>query len=216
LKNAFFKNRDILNNFNPIAWIYDFLARLVFGPKWNKVQTSFVTLIQTKTNILVLGGGTGAFLKYLEPKHRVTFLDLSSKMIVKAKQRNTAAQVDFVIADFMNWETQKQFDAVVCPFFLDSFPESEVTFIITKLKKILNEHGTLIVVDFQKGNWFQNVVMKVIHLFFRVFTNLKSTRLLDLHALVMRASFKEQSVQYFYGHWVACRQYDLLNDNRAK
>uniref|UniRef100_UPI00404AB701 class I SAM-dependent methyltransferase n=1 Tax=Fulvivirga sp. TaxID=1931237 RepID=UPI00404AB701 len=198
-----------MNDFNSLAWIYDFLARLVFGSKWNKVQTSFVPPIQTKTKILVLGGGTGAFLEYLEPYHHVTYLDLSEKMIEKAKQRKTVAQVDFANADFLNWETTKKFDAVVCPFFLDSFGQLEVEIIVEKIKNLLLDDGVLIVLDFQKGTWIQNVVMNVMHLFFKVFANLKSTRLLDLHALVLRASFEEQSVQNFYGNWIACRQYTL-------
>jgi ubiquinone/menaquinone biosynthesis C-methylase UbiE len=200
------------NNFNNIAWIYDLLARIVFGATWRKVQTSFIKPIKPYTHILILGGGTGACLECLEPHHQVTFLDLSDKMIERAKQRNTLAKVNFIKDDFLKWENDIHFDAVVCPFFLDSFSNPEVETVIRKIKTMLAPHSELIVVDFQQGTWSQNAVMKLMHLFFKMSANLKSSHLLDLNRLVKTEGFIEQDVRYFYGRWVACRVY-VIDDS---
>jgi tRNA (cmo5U34)-methyltransferase len=52
-------------NFNPIASFYDILADIVFFRQIYLSQCCYLDKIPPRSNILVIGGGTGRFLKKL-------------------------------------------------------------------------------------------------------------------------------------------------------
>ena len=52
-------------NYNNIAWIYDWLAKVVFGRKQELASRAFLRIIPNDAKILVIGGGTGKIINYL-------------------------------------------------------------------------------------------------------------------------------------------------------
>ena len=55
------------NNFNTIAPVYDFLAKMVFGRSLERAQAAFLSDLETKVKakVLIVGGGTGKVLELL-------------------------------------------------------------------------------------------------------------------------------------------------------
>ena len=80
---------DRTNGFDAVAWYYDRLARIVFGKSICRSQTCFLSTLSSTSNILVLGGGTGWWLKEFlqkKPGCRILYVDASPAMLNLAKK----------------------------------------------------------------------------------------------------------------------------------
>lgn len=188
-------------NFDRVAGIYDSLARIVFGCKWETIQTLAAPALNEKESILILGGGTGAILEELTCES-VTYVELSSKMLEQAKRRSSKSNVTFYQADFLEWNTDLQFDAVYCPFFLDCFDQKRLDQVVSKIKGLLTPEGELHVLDFQKGNWYQQVITSMMILFFRATVNLKARSLLRIPTVISSSGFGELRSETLMSGWV--------------
>lgn len=192
-----------------MAHIYDGLARLVFGKSWQKVQNSpFHYIQESDQNILIAGGGSGKLLSGLDDK-KITYIELSSEMIKKAKSIQTTSIVNFIEADFLNWESNERFDVIIFPFFLDCFLESDLKKVLQKTTSMVGRNGKLIVTDFQKASPLKYWLVRLMYGFFRFTTGLKVNRLLDLRTQLKTVGFKEQELKDFYGGWIFCSEYKI-------
>ena len=189
-----------------LASIYDGLANLVFGAKWNAIQLNASADLNGHDHVLILGGGTGQILDQLVDCE-LTFVELSASMIQKAKMRPNTEKVDWVNQDFLTWHTTKKFDAVYCPFFLDVFPEVELNRVLDKIGTCMKPGGKFYVLDFQRGNRFQQMLTILMILFFKMVSGLKSDGLLDIDQHIRKCNFKLQKEKVFYGHWIFYRSY---------
>ncbi len=193
------------NSFDRVAGYYDLLAKLVFGKTWDKIQKSPLPFLQNKKSILIVGGGTGLILESLEENQKVVFVELSKKMLDLAKQRKTSAAVDFVQQDYLTWQSDQKFDAILFPFFLDAFSESSLNSILQKCQAELSSRGELIVVDFERAAPLQNFVTKIMLMFFRITTKLESRQLLDFKKIIANVGFKMIEEKAFLKGWVYLR-----------
>ena len=77
--------------FDRVAWCYDVLAGLVFGPAQRRAQqAALVGLPAGAPHVLILGGGTGwVLLEVLRcrPQATVLYLEASPKMLTRASTR---------------------------------------------------------------------------------------------------------------------------------
>lgn len=155
-----------------------------------------------KKDLLIVGGGTGAVLEELQGNQRITFVELSSKMIAKAKGRPCHVTVDFVHQDYLDWIPAHTYDAILLPFFLDSFDEDNLTRIINKSRSELSDQGELHVIDFQKGNAIQNFLVWLMYRFFRLTTNCDGRVLLDISRRIESQGFHSASELSYLHKWV--------------
>ena len=77
----------MIPKYNRVAFLYDRLAQLVFGNRLELAKKAHLDLLGTDYKVLVVGGGTGSLLKYIEEasiKCYVDFIEVSSQMMRRA------------------------------------------------------------------------------------------------------------------------------------
>lgn len=198
-----------MNNFNFIAPFYDTISKLVFGNSLIESQTFFLSEIKEIDTVLILGGGTGKLLDALPRCKQIHFLDLSERMIVRAKKRESNSPVNFIHADFLDHDFVSTYDVIICPFFLDCFDENDLRKVLGKAKFILNQQGRLIVTDFQRIN-NNRFLLKLMHVFFRICASLQSKNLKDIHQEAKLVGFKLVTEKFFQRNRIFSRLYRNL------
>jgi len=182
------------SNFNFIAPFYDLLARIFFGRSLQITQQFHLSKIGSEDKVLILGGGTGQVLRWL-PDCDVTYLELSTAMIARAKKRG---QAQFIQADFLTHSLDQKFDWIVCPFFLDCFDVENLNKVLLKIHSHLNNSGQLMVTDFQNnGRWVFRTKLATMLLFFRMAASLKTKELLRIDQCIKERGFKRTESQLF-------------------
>ncbi|WP_258103098.1 bifunctional 2-polyprenyl-6-hydroxyphenol methylase/3-demethylubiquinol 3-O-methyltransferase UbiG [Marinoscillum sp. MHG1-6] len=202
-----------MSNFNGVAFIYDRLAQFVFGREWKDIQMAPAKSIKSNARVLIVGGGSGMILERIEPGCQVDFVELSDKMLEKARRRVTSATVKYVQGDYLNWSPSGKYDAVVFPFFLDSFNAENLSLIIQKAKNELHPKGQMHIVDFRKGNVAQRFLIKLMYLFFRVTAKLEGDKLLDFDSVFTAHGFQKTRTSVFLNQWVFYSVYQLPEDS---
>lgn len=195
-----------MNDFDKIAGFYDPLKRLAFGKKLDKAATHFLNHIGEGDRVLVLGGGSGEMLDAITNEAQIIYLEKSSLMIRNAKEY-AHKNVTFHCGDFMEFEGKVGFDWVVCPYFLDVFESENLKLVIHEIQGLLSKEGKLIVADFQKGKWYQNLFVSLMYLFFRWTTNIENKSLNNIHEMIMRGGFSEIYSKCFVNGMVFSRVY---------
>ena len=176
------------NGFDKLAPYYDRLSGLVFGDHILKSQTHFLAKFDGGARILVVGGGAGAFLPSLASKPHVSvdFVDKSAEMIQQAKQRSKEpSNVNFIQGDFFQFKTEKRYDLILIPFFLDMFLQPAIEKTATIAGKLSLPAGKLIVTDFlkQENFWsWKSLTVKLMYLFFRFTCRIEAAKLPDWKA----------------------------------
>lgn len=166
---------------------------------------------QDNQEILIVGGGSGKILEGLHQDQRVTYVELSGRMMERAKRRTSVPQIDFIVGDYLTWKTDGEYDAILFPFFLDSFSRSNLQLILAKARQELRPDGELHVIDFQKGDAFRNLLVKLMYIFFRIIANLEGKKLLHLDHSVVKAGFERVHYQEFFKDWIFYSVYRKKN-----
>ena len=188
----------LMTNFNSLAPIYDRLVHLVFGCRLWKAQEYHLHKIQPTHSVLILGGGTGRIMKWLTDCN-VTYLEMSESMIAKAKKNGTA---NFICADYLHVDLERTFDWIICPFFLDCFPERDLITVLEKIKSQLKSDGQLIVTDFEEKTLGQKFLVKSMIVFFRVFASLPVTRLQPIRSKIQSQGFQSIEQKSFLSGFI--------------
>jgi ubiquinone/menaquinone biosynthesis C-methylase UbiE len=115
-----------------------------------KVIDLFCKLGKDKSSkILDVGSGTGRGAEVLFEKgyENITLLDLSKKMLEKARKKQALKNCRFVEAEFVEYNTKDKYD-VVASFFafgsLNYFSEEEIRKNIVKINQMLNKGGVFV------------------------------------------------------------------------
>jgi len=198
-----------VNNFNAIAPIYDFLARIVFGDSLDQITKQHLTPIGTSDRVLILGGGTGKILNEIPDCQSIDFLDKSSQMIERARKRSAKNNLQFIHGDILEFEFNELYDVIVCPFFLDCFNVGNLQKVIKKCKYAIKEDGKLIVIDFSSDH-ANRLLIKLMHSFFRLFTRLESQSLKNINEYVLREGFQVQEEKFLHRNMLFSRLYRNL------
>jgi ubiquinone/menaquinone biosynthesis C-methylase UbiE len=191
-----------MSSYNKLAAIYDQLAQLVFWGRINRANSLFLSQIPANSKVLIIGGGTGKSLKHLNPELELDYAELSSAMINKAKKRKGPKKTEFILGFFQEFKTQKKYDYVVCPFFLDQFNSTEINPILTSILSVLPKGGHLLVSDFNRPKkpmrWLKQLIIKTTILFFRITTGLRINKLEDISSILEKNKFQKTSEKQFY------------------
>jgi len=183
------------NDFDRVAVVYDLLAHLVFGNKLDRAQQVFLNELAMHNKVLIVGGGTGKILEWLpeELAVQVDYLELSEKMLSKAKRRKSRASLTrFIQGNIL--EHHGAYDVIIANFFLDCFAEETLHQVLSKVSGVMIKKGKLIVTDFcpvnEKAPRFLNGLM---HRFFKLTANLEADHLKDIRGIMRTSGFMETS-----------------------
>lgn len=197
-----------MNNYDRIAGIYDLMATVIFFGAISEAKKHYMSLVASKSKILLVGGGTGKILKHLNQLNipiTVDFLEPSFKMITKAKERADGLpnlHINYIQNKLDSFESAGQYDCICSFFFLDIFQKSDLIDSVKKFSKMLSTNGFLLVSDFQIKNnlWWQKALSGLMHVFFRITTNLQSKGLKDINSYLCKSHFINiDRTQFFNG-----------------
>ncbi|MGL5234402.1 MAG: class I SAM-dependent methyltransferase [Empedobacter falsenii] len=193
-------------NYNFIAPYYHSLSQLIFLNRQH--QAHFVILKHLKENdkILWVGGGAGKFIAEIEKlnlKLDIDYVDFSSKMIDLAKKGKTSnLNINFIVADIFDFETDKKYDVVMTTFLFDHFNQSKAEELFSQLNSYLKVGGLWFYVDFvqnQKG--WQKSVTNVMLSFFRIVIGLDISQLPQMKQSFM-SDFKIVEQKFFFKKYI--------------
>lgn len=192
-------------SFDRLASRYDQIALVVFGKAIIDSQLIYFDQIQNNDRILIIGGGTGWILEYLNNSAlEIDYLEESGEMIAKAKQRSTKANVSFIQQPFEEVELSGKYDVIISNFFLDLYPGKVMLSIIKKIDANLVAGGFLIVTDFRNNSKWQSIMLSIMYLFFRITTDLKTKKLGPLWGKLNSEFHSVKSRTYYSGFIDAC------------
>ncbi len=195
------------SGFDSIAPYYDRLARLVFGNSIVACQSHLVPAVKNGGNVLIVGGGTGAFLPALlrdKQDLHVDFVELSGPMINRAKLRlGNGASVSFIQASIFGFVPSRKYDTVFFPFFFDLFASAEVEKLIAQITTFCTSEAQLLVAEFAvppNSRGWKPLVMKLMYLFFKFTCGITARQLPDWKTAVRSAKWnlKEETL-FFHG-----------------
>ncbi len=193
-----------LNRFNWIARHYDNLVALVFGDTLHRAQMNFVHRIDSASEILILGGGTGKFLADLlsqKPFLKVTYIEASSEMLQLAtKKVGPTYNVNFIHGTQEDIP-DRVYDVVITNFFLDLFSEQALQSIVPEISKRIRVNGQWFIADFQKpSTWRHRILLAMMFFFFRASGSIDVRNLSEWSNLVQKAEFaREEKYSYCSG-----------------
>jgi tRNA (cmo5U34)-methyltransferase len=188
LSDGFVGKTATLRGFDRVAWFYDTLAGLVFGPALRRAQqAALAALPPGAPHILILGGGTGWVLAEVlrrRPQATVLYLEASRAMLTRAEalllqQLPThRAQVEFRHGTQAQLGASETFDVVITFFVLDCIAAADFAPAVSRLYTALRPGGHWLVADFsQPRRWWQRLLLRLMYWFFRYTAGLTASRL---------------------------------------
>ncbi len=176
------------NNFNKIAWCYDFLAKIVFGNKLKKSQIILLDRIKDGDSILIMGGGSGWILEEIVVRIKnvkIDYIDSSEKMLQKAVgygKLYSSEPIKFIHGDENSIVVSGQYDVVIAFYFFDLFRQERLGNVIAILIAAIKAGGILLVADFvisPRSPYWQKALIKFMYLFFKIVSNIETFQLGD-------------------------------------
>ena len=196
-----------LTGFDRVAWFYDVLAALVFGPALRNTQRAALAgLPAGAPHVLILGGGTGWVLAEVLrrcPAATVLYLEASPRMLARARARlqpGQLAQVEFRHGTQAALASGESFDAVLTFFVLDCIAAPELPGALDQLRAALQPGGRWLLADFRpaRRGW-RRWLLTAMFWFFRLTTRLRARELPDFAAALAARGLRGESKGHFYG-----------------
>lgn len=194
--------------FDRVAWCYDALAALVFGPALRNTQRAALAgLPAGAPRVLILGGGTGWVLTEVlrrRPAATVLYLEASSRMLARARARlspGQLAQVEFRHGTQNVLAPGEAFDTIITFFVLDCIATPDLPDALDRLHAALRTGGRWLLADFRpaRRGW-RRLLLAAMFWFFRLTTRLRARELPDLAAaLTARGLHGEIKGQFYRG-----------------
>jgi 2-polyprenyl-3-methyl-5-hydroxy-6-metoxy-1,4-benzoquinol methylase len=197
-------------NFNRLASFYDFLKKIVFQSAIDKASSYFIPCLPQHCHILIVGGGTGELLRYFKETQTIVYLEKSTKMIAKAKDRSFAARVDFQCEDVFHYRFAQQFDCIITPFVLDCFPTMKLQQVFKHLAKQLKHSGHWIQVDFYPQGKLQNKLVALMYFFFSKIIGLRMSKIANFDLLFTKEVFEEKKNVRFKHGLIQSKYYEKI------
>lgn len=218
----------VQKGFDRLAAIYDGLASLVYGRSLKRAQVHFLPDLPKNAKVLMLGGGSGWLLVELirqaEPAE-IAYVELSSKMKAKAQakvkkafQGSSSPPIDWTQSDVWTMDLPREYDLVICPCFLDLFPDERQAALLKQIGQHLQPDASMLFADFRKAEkWpMQGISIALIWLmyrFFRLVCGIEARRLPAFDQHLAAAGWRENSNATFFGGMIQAK---LLHRNAKK
>jgi ubiquinone/menaquinone biosynthesis C-methylase UbiE len=200
-----------LNNYDKTASFYDFLSRLVFFRSQVDAQIAQLKYIPAGSRILIVGGGTGWILEELTKIHNesleISFVEISGKMLAKAKKRNVGMnKVAFVHSGIESFTTKDPFDVVQTAFLFDNFSKPRIIQVFHQLNDLLKPGGLWLFSDFryqeEKTTLWQAMILKIMYLFFRTISNVEAETLSDMMPYFHAKGYHLIAQEHYYQNFI--------------
>ncbi|MBO3698906.1 class I SAM-dependent methyltransferase [Roseivirga sp. E12] len=187
------------NDFDKIAPLYDLLANLAFGKTLERAQKTYLHKIEPASKLLIVGGGTGKIIQWIPEglDLKIDYVELSGRMLDRARSRlSKGNEIDFVHGDAR--EQEGSYDVIIANFFLDCFSTSQLEQVLMHVKNQLNSAGSLLITDFYPSDRPRHkLLLKTMHWFFRVISQLDADGLINIHEQTKLAGFEPSDIQFF-------------------
>lgn len=146
--------QTVQKRYDRFSYFYDFLERGIEKKLFSALREKLVNGL--KGDILEIGVGTGKNLAYYSKGAKVTGIDISPKMLAKAKQKIKSLDGDYnlLVMDAQHLKFKdRNFDYVLCTFVLCSVPDPIRT--LKEMKRVCKKGGKIIMVEHVlSDNWF--------------------------------------------------------------
>ena len=137
-----------------------------------------------------MGDGDGRALAALlaaAPHACVDYIDKSARMLELARTRAGTNHVNYRCEDARSAPLPAaEYDLIVTHFFLDCFDETDLDPLIARLARAATPQARWLISEF-RGN---GGLVRVLYMFFRIATGLRTRRLVDHHPLLKRHGFR--------------------------
>ena len=173
-------------NYDTVAFVYDRLARTVFGKAQVEAQLWLLKAVPAAATILIIGGGTGWILEALTKLHRaglaITYVDASARMLAQSEKRAVGCnKVSFVLSAAEDVELNNEYDVVLTPFFFDNIGQEGVSGICEKISNHLKPGGKWLYCDFENaGKLWQRILLWSMYRFFGLMCGITTRTLPDM------------------------------------
>lgn len=205
------------NNYDSIAWCYDWLSFIVFGNSIKIAQIQMLPFIGKKNKVLISGGGTGWILEEIAKLHSsgltITYIDVSEKMIRRSKNR----KVGLNKIEFINKSIEEvvfstdYYDVILTHFFFDNFSQSSSKNIFEKLHQSLKSGGKWLFSDFQlkeRKKFWQRAMINSMYLFFKITCGIQANKLPDTDIYFYSHNYKLISAKSFYNKLIISKVFE--------
>jgi SAM-dependent methyltransferase len=201
---------ETVSGYDRVAWCYDALAGLVFGPALRNAQRAALAGLPAGTpHLLILGGGTGwVLLEVLRrrPGATVLYLEASRRMLARTRRRlarecpAAMAQVEFRHGTQDALRPTEQFDALITFFVLDCIALPEIAGALARLRAAMRPGAPWLLADFRpaRRGWHR-LLLATMYAFFRLTTGLRARELPRLRPALARLGLRPDSRQFFFG-----------------
>lgn len=198
-----------MRGFDFLAPFYDRLVTFVFGSSILHASTHYFDHIKNGDKILIIGGGTGKILSYIKNSDiEVTYVELSEKMIAKAKSRKTPYKISFIRGSYTAVPGE-EYDVVITAFFMDLFDTAHGVEIVNYIKNNIKPGALWLFADFEKPQkYWQQVLLWFMYRFFRIICKIEAKRLPDYES-IFSPGFESKKEKYFYHRLIVSRIYKL-------
>ena len=106
--------------------------------------------LKKDSKVLEIGCGIGTqtqlLAEYLTSDSQITALDISSKSIEIAKDRyKNYSKINWVTADFVNYEIDEKFDVILMPDVLEHIPLDQHKKLFANIRKVIKNEGFVLI-----------------------------------------------------------------------
>ncbi len=196
--------------FDRVAWCYDALTALVFGPALRRAQRAALAgLPPGAPHVLILGGGTGWVLREVlrrRPAATVLYLEASARMLARAQARlapAARAQVEFRHGT-QDWlRPGESFGAIVTFFVLDCVAAPDLDAALARLRTAQRPGAPWLLADFRpaRRGW-RRLLLVLMYAFFRFTTGLRARTLPALAPRLRALGLRRRQQHLFFGRAV--------------
>jgi tRNA (cmo5U34)-methyltransferase len=203
------KEPEPLVGYDRVAWCYDVLAELVFGPALRNAQRAALEELPAGApHVLILGGGTGWVLTEVlrrQPAATVLYLEASPRMLARSRTRLAyeypvgTGQVEFRHGTQDGLRPDESFDTVITFFVLDCIAPTEIVGALARLRAALRPGAPWLLADFRpaRRGW-RRLLLAAMYFFFRLTTGLQARKLPRLRPALARLGMRPGLRRYFF------------------
>jgi ubiquinone/menaquinone biosynthesis C-methylase UbiE len=181
-------------NCDSIAPHYWWIERLGFGRALERRRRWFLPDLDHTRRALVLGDGDGRFLRELlrrNPAVEADYVDLSRRMLDQARRRAGVNRVVYKQADAREVEfAPNKYDLIATHFFFDCFDQRDLTTLIARIAGAAKPGARWVVSEFCTSTIAARLLVRMLYLFFRITTGLKTCKLADHRPLLRSHGFR--------------------------
>lgn len=208
------------NNYDTIAWGYDTLSRLVFFRTQLRAQIDQLRFIPANSTVLIAGGGTGWILEEIAKIHpsglKITYIELSEKMLERSKKRQAGAnEVTFIHVAAEDFKPAVQYDVILTAFLFDNFSEKGVEQLFNQFHQLLRLEGVWLFADFYynqgSGKNWKWYLLKTMYLFFNKISKVEAKELVNTERYFEQNLYVNLTINYYYNRFIKAIVYRKIN-----